>query len=268
MNANARTFVIGDLHGCLDAFERLLHAIAFVEGRDHLWLVGDLVNRGPDSLGCLRRVRALGASVVLGNHDFHLLAVAHGAVQQRAGDTLTPILEAADSVDLIDWLRHQPLLVRQGHTVMTHAGIPPQWSIAQAQTLAHEVESVLQSPAWGDFIDHLYGNEPARFSPELTGTARLRAIVNTLTRMRFITSDGTLDFAAKASANDAPAGYKPWFQYPRKDNARVIFGHWAALDGNTPNQAINVIATDTGCVWGNVLTAIELESGSVTHVPA
>lgn len=267
MNANARTFVIGDLHGCLAPFERLLQSIGFVHGHDHLWLVGDLVNRGPDSLECLRRVRELGATVVLGNHDFHLLAVARG-VAQRPGDTLTPILNAPDCDDLIHWLRHQPLLVHQGRTVMTHAGIPPQWSIDQAATLAGEVEAVLKSPQWGEFIDHLYGNEPARFTPELEGMARWRAIVNTLTRMRFIDAEGTLDFSAKASAGEAPKGFKPWFQYPRQDKARLIFGHWAALEGKTPDRAIDVIATDTGCVWGNALTAIELESGRTLREPA
>lgn len=272
MARNARTFVIGDLHGCLDAFERLLARIEFIEGRDVLWLTGDLVNRGPDSLGCLRKVKSMGASVVLGNHDFHLLAVARGVAQQRPGDTLTPILDASDRVELLDWLRHQPLLRSVTHkgvtTVMTHAGLPPQWSLAQATARAHDVEQVLRGDDWGNVIDHLYGNEPACFSEALSGAPRWRAVINTLTRMRFIDDDGVLDFSAKASASEAPEGFKPWFQYSRQDHLRLIFGHWAALEGQTPNAAVDVIAADTGCVWGHCLTAVELGTGSMTHVPA
>ncbi|WP_414501934.1 symmetrical bis(5'-nucleosyl)-tetraphosphatase [Zymobacter sp. IVIA_5232.4 C2] len=272
MTESRRTIVIGDLHGCRATFERLLDAVAFDAAHDTLWLVGDLINRGPDSMGCLRMARQLKARVVLGNHDLNLLAVSQGVAQPRKGDTLDAILEAPDRDEWIDWLRHQSLLVDDliagTRTVMTHAGLPPQWTLEQARSRARDVERVLQSDDWATFMSHMYGNVPARFDESLTGWDRLRAITNTLTRMRFITADGTLDFKAKASAQNAPAGLAPWFAYPRRDDLRIVFGHWAALQGHADGAAIDVIATDSGCVWGNALAAVVLETGQRVEVPS
>ena len=272
MTHTQRTIVVGDLHGCRATFEHLLERIGFDAQHDTLWLVGDLINRGPDSLGCLRMARQLKARVVLGNHDLNMLAVIQGVVQPRKGDTLSGLLNAPDREEWVEWLRHQPLLIDaliDGiPTVMTHAGLPPQWTLTQARCRAREVECVLQRDDWAAFMSHMYGNTPARFDEALEGWDRLRAITNTLTRMRFITADGTLDFKAKASAHEAPEGLAPWFAYPRKDDLRVIFGHWAALQGRAVGAAMNVVATDSGCVWGNALTAVVLESGQRIDVPS
>lgn len=272
MAETRRTIVIGDLHGCRVTFERLLDAVNFDTVRDRLWLVGDLINRGPDSLGCLRMARQLEAHVVLGNHDLNLLAVSQGVTLPRKGDTLDAILASPECDEWIDWLRHRPLLIDEViagiATVMTHAGLPPQWTLEQARSRAREVECVLQSDDWRSFMSHMYGNTPACFDESLTGWDRLRSITNTLTRMRFINADGVLDFKAKASAQDAPAGLSPWFAYPRTDTLRIVFGHWAALQGRTDGAAINVIATDSGCVWGNALAAIVLETEQRIEEPS
>ncbi|ANF58547.1 symmetrical bis(5'-nucleosyl)-tetraphosphatase [Halotalea alkalilenta] len=265
------TYVIGDLHGCCDEFEVLLSRLDFQTGRDRLWLVGDLVNRGPRSLACLRLARDLDAQVVLGNHDLHLLAVAAGAQSLKRSDTLDEILDAPDRDQLLDWLRRRPLLVceeRSGQPLcMVHAGLPPQWSLDTARRLACEVEAVLRGPRWIEFMGRLYGNQPAGFDESLTGWERLRAIVNVFTRMRFITEGGVLDFAAKEGLDAAPPGFMAWFQYPREDNLRVLFGHWAALEGAVPDARIACEALDTGCVWGRSLTALDLESGKRIAVP-
>ncbi|CAO1667495.1 MULTISPECIES: symmetrical bis(5'-nucleosyl)-tetraphosphatase [Salinicola] len=277
------TYAIGDLQGCYAEFEALLERLDFSPSRDHLWLAGDLVNRGPDSLGCLRRSVALdgAASVVLGNHDLHLLAVARGHGKLKRNDTLTDILEAPDRSEMLEWLRGQPLLVadrergpvKNGY-VMTHAGLLPQWSLAEAAELAAEAEAVLRGDEVDAFLSVMYGNRPARFTPELTGEDRIRAIVNVFTRMRFIADDGTLDFAAKEGLDSAPAGFAPWFTYPRHDELAgggrltLLFGHWAALEGRTPGARINAQALDTGCVWGGSLTALDLDSGERIAVPA
>lgn len=267
-----RTIVIGDLHGCRATFERLLTALAFDASRDTLWLAGDLINRGPDSLGCLQLARQLNAHAVLGNHDLNLLAVSQGVTTPRKGDTLDAILAAPDRDEWIDWLRHQPLLIdaviADKPTVMAHAGLPPQWTLDQARSYAREVEQVLRSDEWGDFMVHMYGDTPARFDEHLSGWDRLRAITNTLTRMRFITSDGTLDFKAKASAQKAVPGLAPWFTYPRQDDVCIVFGHWAALQGHTEGAVIDVIATDSGCVWGHALAAVVLDTGQRIEVPS
>lgn len=267
-----RTIAVGDLHGCRATFEQLLDTLGFDTQFDTLWLVGDLVNRGPDSLGCLRLARQLNARIVLGNHDLNLLAVSQGASQPRKGDTLETILTSPERDEWIDWLRHQPLLIDEPiagkPTVMTHAGLPPQWSLEQARSRAREVESVLQSDEWDAFMFHMYGNTPSCFDEALTGWSRLRAITNTLTRMRFIAADGALDFKAKASAQEAPLGLAPWFTYPRQDALRIVFGHWAALQGHTEGAAVEVIATDSGCVWGNALAAVVLETGQRIEVPS
>lgn len=270
------TYAIGDLQGCYAEFDALLQRLDFSASRDHLWLAGDLVNRGPDSLGCLRKSTALdgAASVVLGNHDLHLLAVARGHGKLKRADTLSDILEAPDRVEMLEWLRRQPLMVTDAerHCVMTHAGLPPQWSIAQAAALAAEAESVLRGDDVDDFLSVMYGNQPALFDPELSGNDRVRAIVNVFTRMRFIASDGTLDFAAKEGLDSAPDDFAPWFTYPRSHagdaETTLIFGHWAALEGRTPGARVRAEALDTGCVWGGSLTALDLDSGERIAEPA
>jgi bis(5'-nucleosyl)-tetraphosphatase (symmetrical) len=272
------TYAIGDLHGCHAEFLELLEALDFAPDRDRLWLVGDLVNRGPGSLACLREVMALDASAscVLGNHDLHLLAVARGNGRAQRKDTLDAILAAPDRDRLLDWLQARPLLVREApgreptrcETVMTHAGLLPRWSVPQAEALAGEVQARLAGETGGAFLARMYGNEPAGWRDDLDGIDRLRAIVNVLTRMRFIDARGRLDFTAKEGLDAAPAGFAPWFCYPREDRPRLLFGHWAALQGATPGSRIDARALDTGCVWGGRLTALDLETGRCTSVPS
>lgn len=257
------TYAIGDLQGCLASFEALLERIDFRAGRDRLLLAGDLVNRGPDSLGTLRRVRALGedVQVVLGNHDLHLLAVAHGHARLKEKDTLKPILEADDRAELLGWLQRQPLLVEAPEfgAVMIHAGLPPLWSLEQARQRAGEVEAVLADPARaGLYFEHMYGNTPVGWDDALEGPTRWRVITNYLTRMRFVNAAGELDLAIKGEVDKPPVGFVPWFQHPRRRHGgQVLFGHWAALGGVT--GTLGVEALDTGCVWGGTLTALRLD---------
>ncbi|MFC0268692.1 symmetrical bis(5'-nucleosyl)-tetraphosphatase [Kushneria aurantia] len=266
------TWAIGDLHGCLREFETLLERIDFTPGRDRLWIVGDIANRGPEPLETLRRVYALRehAEVVLGNHDLHMLAVAYGHGKAKRSDTLASILAAADRDELLEWLRRRPLLVTNDDAtvVMTHAGLPPQWSVREAGGYAREAEMVLGGAAFFDFLPQLYGNTPARFEPQLEGDDRLRAIINVFTRMRFINADGELDFAAKEGLDTAPNDFYPWFCFRRPDSARLVFGHWAALEGQTPGARAAVYATDTGCVWGGALSALAIDSGRWVRVPS
>ena len=262
------TYVIGDLHGCHAEFVALLEKLAFNPAHDRLWLVGDLVNRGPGSLECLREACQLGGAVscVLGNHDFHLLVVARGNGRLRKKDTLKAILDAPDREPLLDWLQQQSLCVRKDTTLMAHAGILPQWSLAQAEALGKEVEIALRSEHSGAFLAELFGDQPDCWQASLEGMDRLRCLVNVFTRMRFISPEGRLDFAAKQGLESAPKGYAPWFQFPREDNAHMLFGHWAALEGRTPDARIQVDALDTGCAWGGALTALNLESRERTAV--
>ena len=262
------TYAIGDLHGCHAEFVALLEKLSFNPARDTLWLVGDLINRGPGSLECLREVRALGSSArsVLGNHDFHLLVVARGGGKLKKNDTLGDILGAPDREVLLDWLQSQPLSVFENSTLMTHAGLLPQWSVAQTESLGREVQMALGSEASGKFLTRLFGNQPDSWHDDLDGMDRLRLTVNVLTRMRFIDAQGRLDFAAKEGLDSAPEGFLPWFQYPRDDDTRLLFGHWAALEGSTPQARVPVAALDTGCVWGGRLTALNLDSGERTSV--
>ncbi|UTW14231.1 symmetrical bis(5'-nucleosyl)-tetraphosphatase [Marinobacterium rhizophilum] len=255
------TYAIGDIQGCFDQLQSLLECVGFGDS-DQLWLAGDLVNRGPKSLETLRFVRSLGsrARVVLGNHDLHLLAIHYGITQPRRSDTLGPILEAPDRDELMQWLMQQPLLVHDAQLdyVMVHAGIPPDWSLKQARNRAREVETVLQGPDAKTFFQHMYGNTPDRWSKELEGWDRLRVITNYLTRMRFCDDRGRLDFAAKGGLETQPSGFLPWYSHPRRaSEARIIFGHWAALEGGL--QHPKLFSLDTGCVWGNRLTAMRLE---------
>lgn len=268
-------YAIGDLQGCHTELVELLERVAFNPAHDRLWLAGDLVNRGPDSLACLREVRALGAAAVtvLGNHDLHLLAVARGGGRLKRKDTLDAIFAAPDREALFDWLQSQPLLVSeafagQGETVMTHAGLLPQWSLQEATSLAGEVQACLSNERSGAFLERMYGNTPELWRADLDGIDRLRAIVNVFTRMRFIDGAGRLDFDAKEGLDSAPSGFSPWFQYPRSDSARLLFGHWAALEGHTEGARVRAEALDTGCVWGGSLTALNLVSGERIGVPS
>jgi bis(5'-nucleosyl)-tetraphosphatase (symmetrical) len=256
-------YLIGDVQGCDSALQRLLNEISFSKSRDTLYFLGDLVNRGPDSAGVLRRLMGYGASAqsVLGNHDLHLLAVAHGVRKPHRKDTLQSILEAPDRKAMLDWLRHQRMARLEpieGHEVlMVHAGVLPAWTAAKTIALAGEVEAVLQSPEVGDFLHEMYGDKPARWKDSLTGNDRLRVVVNTLTRLRFCTAQGEMEFAAKESAASAPAGFMPWFEVPKRQtrDITVAFGHWSTLGWlNRPD----VLSLDTGCVWGGCLSALRV----------
>jgi bis(5'-nucleosyl)-tetraphosphatase (symmetrical) len=255
------TYAIGDLQGCRAPFEALLEKIDFDPARDRLLLAGDLINRGADSLGTLRLVHRYRDSLdtVLGNHDLHLLAVALGHTQPRNKDTIEPILNAPDGPDLVGWLRQQPLLLDlpEFDAVVTHAGLPPMWSLKKARRLAREAEAVIAHDS--DFFTAMYGNEPSLWDDDLMGYERIRLIINYLTRMRFIDAEGRLDMKTKTGPADAPAELMPWFRHPERRTAdkRVFFGHWAALEGEAPVP--NVEALDTGCVWGGCLTAHRLE---------
>jgi bis(5'-nucleosyl)-tetraphosphatase (symmetrical) len=261
-------YAVGDLQGCLQPLKCLLERVAFDPAEDHLWLVGDLVNRGPQSLETLRFLYAMRDSVttVLGNHDLHLLAVAHNIERLKKHDTLQEILDAPDRDDLLDWLRRCKLLHYDAERgiAMVHAGIPPQWSLKKALKLAAEVEEALQDDARLPlFLDGMYGNEPAKWSKELRGVTRLRVITNYLTRMRFCMADGTLDLKSKEGADSAPPGYASWFQHPQRKTReqKIIFGHWAALEGRCSEP--NLYALDSGCVWGGAMTLLNVDSGEM-----
>jgi bis(5'-nucleosyl)-tetraphosphatase (symmetrical) len=263
------TYAIGDIQGCYSTLRRLLDKIAFDPARDRLWLVGDLVNRGPQSLAVLRFVKELGsrAITVLGNHDLHLLVVAAGHVKPHRGDTLNGILRAPDRDELLDWLRRRKMMHTAGRYAMVHAGLLPQWTIAKALSLAHEVEAALRSDDYGEFLRHMYGNQPDRWRNRLKGSDRLRVITNALTRLRLCTKEGRMEFAHKGAPVDLPRGYKPWFNAPRRRNraTTVIFGHWAALGLYDKS---NVVCLDTGCVWGRKLTAFRLQDRRFTACAA
>lgn len=267
------TYAIGDIQGCYDELQALLKQIDF-SASDRLWVAGDLVNRGPKSLETLRFLRDLGdqATCVLGNHDLHLLAVHYGSTTSKRSDTLEKILEAPDRAELMQWLSQQKLIAHDKtlNVVMVHAGIPPCWTIRKARKRAKEVEKALQSSNAEQFFNHMYGNKPDIWRADLSGWERLRLITNYLTRMRFCSPEGQLDFSAKGSLASQPEGYHPWFKAPRKDpkenEIRILFGHWAALEGNA--DAEHVFALDTGCVWGNKLTALRLEDQQLFSVPA
>lgn len=257
------TYAIGDIQGCFQPLQRLLQKISFDQAKDTLWFTGDLVNRGPQSLEVLRFISSLPDScyrTVLGNHDLHLIACAYGARQVQPGDTLTEILNAADCEQLIAWLIKQPLLVHDEklNYVMTHAGIPPLWDLAEAKRLAQEVESILRGKNPETFLKAMYGNEPRVWRNDLSGNERLRVIVNYFTRMRFCDVAGGLDLGLKGGVDKKSLTIVPWFELPRKTTANIVFGHWAALQGKTGVDGI--FALDTGCVWGGELTAMCLET--------
>jgi bis(5'-nucleosyl)-tetraphosphatase (symmetrical) len=253
-------YAIGDVQGCYDQLRRLLDVLRFDPGVDLLWLVGDLVNRGSQSLETLRFVHDLGerAVTVLGNHDLNLLAVAAGVRKPHRGDTLNAILQATDRDELLDWLRRRSMMHVDGGYAMVHAGLLPQWSVQQALSLAGEVERTLRSDDQVELLHKMYGNEPARWAEGLTGYDRLRVIINAMTRLRLCDVNGRMEFSHKTGLRDAPAGYMPWFDVPGRASAGtpVICGHWAALGIVLRDD---VLAIDSGCVWGRRLSALRLE---------
>lgn len=262
-------YLIGDLQGCCDALERLLAEIGFSPSRDALHVLGDLVNRGPGSRATLERLHALGgsATVLLGNHDLHLLAVAEGVRRPHRRDTLDDILHHPSREAWLAWLRQGRLADTACGWLLVHAGVLPQWDAATTLALAGEVEAMLRGPRMHDFLPQMYGNTPARWDPALQGADRLRCIVNGLTRLRFCAADGTMEFDTKEAADGAPPGYAPWFAHPHRATAGqpVAFGHWSTLGLiNRPD----LLALDTGCVWGGALTAVRVDGGrrEVTQV--
>ncbi len=261
-------YAIGDLQGCYSALQQLLELINFDTGKDRLWLVGDIVNRGPDSLATLRFAKESGnvVTMVLGNHDLHLLMVAAGITRMHDGDTLQSVLSAPDRDELLYWLRHQKLIYQEDDNVMVHAGLLPVWSVVQAAALAQEVESALRKENYQEVFSQLYGNQPDCWHDDLTGYARLRVIVNAMTRMRICTPEGKMNFSYKGNEKTVPTGYMPWYKIPKRasQKATIICGHWSALGLKIDR---NLIALDTGCLWGGSLTAIRLDDRQIYQVP-
>jgi len=262
-------YTIGDIQGCYKQFGRLLEKLRFDPAADRLWLVGDLVNRGPESLQVLRLARELGdvATVILGNHDLYLLMVAAGFSRRGKDDTLARVLEASDREELLDWLARRPIAHAEGGFLMVHAGVLPSWSVAQTMALAAEVEAALTGPGSRAFLLHLQGDKPDHWVDTLRGHDRLRFIVNVLTRMRFCTPDGRLAMRAKGPPEKAPPGTLPWFRVPEPAwrGHTVVCGHWSALGYYRMD---GLIALDSGCVWGGKLTAVRLEDGALFQVNA
>lgn len=261
------TYAIGDIHGCWQTLQSLLNHIDFDADTDRLWLVGDLVNGGPDSLAVLRWARRLDerATVVLGNHDLHMLAVWSGAQSLSDGDTFGDVLAADDADELMDWLRRRPIVHRDGDLLMVHAGLLPEWSADDAQRLAAELEATLRAPDYADFFAEMYGDRPRRWDEGLQGADRLRVIVNAMTRMRAVTEDGAIDLDFKRTLDEMPAGKMAWFDHPQRTSrgTTVVFGHWSAL-GYLHRD--NVYALDSGARWGGELTALRLEDHEVFQV--
>ena len=262
-------YLIGDVQGCCDAFDRLLDVIGFSPSRDHLVMMGDLVNRGPQSLATLKRIRSLGgaASCLLGNHDLNLLAVAHGVRKLKRGDTLHDVLGSKKRAGWLDWLRHQHLAHQHGGWLLVHAGVVPQWDTATVMALAGEVEAQLRGPDLPSLLREMYGDEPAQWDPGLRGPARWRFIINAITRIRYCSAEGRLDLKAKEGLAAAPPGTLPWFDVPgrRTLGTPIAFGHWSTLGLlNRPD----LLALDTGCVWGGCLTAARLagDGGAVERI--
>ena len=255
-------YLIGDVQGCCGALDRLLAKIDFSPSRDRIYLLGDLVNRGPQSLQTLRRLRGFGDAAVclLGNHDLNLLAVARGVRKPHKGDTLAEILDAPDREAWLDWLRGRRMAVFEHGWLMVHAGVVPQWDVAQTLQLAGEVEALLRSDRLADFLPHMYGDQPARWNESLAGKERARFVINVLTRTRFVAADGTLDLLTKDGADGAPPGFFPWYEAPGRATrgTPIAFGHWATL-GLIDRP--NLLALDTGCVWGRQLSAARIDGG-------
>ena len=254
-------YLIGDLQGCDAALGQLLEKIDFSPSTDTLYFLGDLVNRGPDSLAVLRRLSALGdaAQCLLGNHDLHALAVWQGVRKQGKGDTLDELLNALDCDALMHWLRRRPMAMAAHGWLMVHAGVLPQWTATQTLMLASELEQQLRSPDFKSFLSQLFANHPSQWHDDLRGIDRLRVAVNALTRLRFCTAAGQMEFSIKGGQADAPAGYARWFEVPGRATLSqpIAFGHWSTLNAGQ-NMHHNTLALDTGCVWGGCLTAARL----------
>lgn len=262
------TYAVGDVQGCYDDLRRLLDVCAFDPAHDRLWLAGDLVNRGPQSLQSLRFVRELGeaALLVLGNHDIYLLMLAASAGSRRIkGDSLRQVLAAPDCDELLFWLRQQALCHVENGFCLVHAGLLPQWSVAQARALAAEVEALLRGPDYRLALANMWGEEPAAWDEALTGWGRMRVIVNGMTRLRFCTPDGRMDFAVKGEPEKAPPGFLPWFAAPQRRSADhvLVVGHWSSLG---LRMEPNLLALDTGCLWGRCLSAVRLEDRRLFQV--
>jgi bis(5'-nucleosyl)-tetraphosphatase (symmetrical) len=262
------TYAIGDIQGCFATLQALLAELGFAPSRDQLWLVGDLVNRGRQSLETLRWVQQNEHAVtaVLGNHDLHLLARAAGVSPAKKNDTLDEILAAPDAAALLDWLRHRPLLHHTDDMAMVHAGLHPHWTIAAARSYAAEIEAMLQAPSWRQEIAGLVGTSP-RWSTALEGAKRLRAITSYLTRVRTCFADGSINADFDGPLDETPRGCTAWFDFPSPawSTHRLVTGHWAALG---LHESACATAIDTGCVWGNQLTALCLETRAIVSVPA
>ena len=255
-------YLVGDLQGCCDALERLLATLQFSPSRDRLWVLGDLVNRGPGSLATLKILHGLGAAVtcLLGNHDLHLLAVAEGIRAPGRGDTISDILAAPQREAWIDWVRHRRMAAEAPGWLLVHAGVAPQWDRAEVLALAAEIEAQLRGAELREFLRVIYGNKPRRWDAALQGADRWRFVINALTRMRFCAADGTLEFETKEGAGAAPSGFFPWFDVPgrRTADTPIAFGHWSTLGLITRPD---LLALDTGCVWGGKLTAVRIDGG-------
>ncbi len=262
------TYAIGDVQGCYEPLQRLIQHIRFDPSRDRLWFVGDLVNRGPDSLSVLRYIKKLGnlAVAVLGNHDLFLLAVAEQIATVRPEDTLQAVLAAPDREELLAWLRQQRLLYREGPFAMVHAGLLPQWSIDEAEMLAHEVEVNLQGPSYRDTLRALYPSKHLQWSSNLSGPTRLATIIKVLTRLRACSSDGQMESSYNGPPEQIPSGYFPWFKIENRKHrdTTIVCGHWAALGLHCEDQLLSI---DSGCVWGRELTAVCLEDRKLFQVP-
>ena len=262
------TYAIGDIQGCYEALIELLDMTGFNSTSDRLWLVGDLVNRGPQSLEVLRYVKNLGdaATVVLGNHDLHLIMRADGHSRTSSEDTLDAVLTAPDCSELIQWLRQCPLFHREDDHVMVHAGLLPQWSVRRAAELGAEVHAALVADNHTDFLANMWGSKPDAWDDDLHGWERLRVIVNAMTRMRFCTTDGVMEFRSKGNPQNPPPGFMPWFAVPKRASKKhtVICGHWSALGFY---QEPTLLALDSGCLWGGSLTAVRLEDRKVFQLP-
>lgn len=261
------TYAIGDVQGCYEALQRIIEEIRFRPSTDRLWFVGDLVNRGPDSLSVLRYIKSLGSSavVVLGNHDLFLLAVSRGIAVPRPEDTLGAILTAPDREELLSWLRQRPLLYREQPFVLVHAGLLPQWTVTDAQRLANEVEAALNGPQYEPVLRALYPSKHLQWSAELTGPTRLAAIIKVLTRIRACSPEGVMESSYTGPPEHIPAGFLPWFRIEHRQHrdATIVCGHWASLGLYCED---NLLAIDSGCVWGRELTAIRLEDRRIFQV--
>jgi bis(5'-nucleosyl)-tetraphosphatase (symmetrical) len=260
-----RFWVVGDVQGCLASLQSLLERLP---ANAPLLFIGDLINRGPQSLASLRFVRSLGsrAEALLGNHDLHLLAGAAGIRGQHDDDTLADILAAPDRDELLDWLRARPLALQEAGALFVHAGVLPQWTVEQTLALAGEVEARLRAPDYRAFLSTMYGNRPARWDDRLEGADRARCVINALTRLRFVAADGTMDFAVKEGASAAPPGFVPWFDHPERATrgTPAVFGHWSTLGLTMLDDAV---CLDSGCVWGGALTAMAWPSRRLVRVP-